>query len=212
MPALNNHICPVLEYVCFLLVFSVSLVAANGGYSSCCAGASHCGGPSRCGAWAVGTWASVVAACGPQSMQAPVAVAHRLSGFAVWGIFPDQGWNPCLLHYQADFFFFLTTEPPGKLLFFAFLPAANHQCFAEFPHFPKTSGYQSFLTPFSSLISVFVSTGLFPLVPPCLGQTLTLLHKSSKQTGISHRGSAELSIASPSFHYFLGSVQLLSCV
>ena len=29
------------------------------------------------------------------------------------GIFPDQGKNPSLLHWQEDFF---TTEPPGKPL------------------------------------------------------------------------------------------------
>ena len=34
---------------------------------------------------------------------------------AAWGILPERGWNLCLLHWQADFFFFfLTTEPPGK--------------------------------------------------------------------------------------------------
>ena len=31
-----------------------------------------------------------------------VAVAHRLSCSAACGIFPDQGSNPCPLHWQAD--------------------------------------------------------------------------------------------------------------
>ena len=31
-----------------------------------------------------------------------VAVGHRLHCSAVYGIFPDQGWNPCFLHWQAD--------------------------------------------------------------------------------------------------------------
>ena len=31
-----------------------------------------------------------------------VAVAHRLSCFAAYGIFPDWGSNPCPLHWQAD--------------------------------------------------------------------------------------------------------------
>ena len=36
--------------------------------------------------------------------------------FFLQGIFPDQGSNPSLLHWQAVFlFFFFTTEPPGKL-------------------------------------------------------------------------------------------------
>ena len=36
-----------------------------------------------------GTWASVV-------------VAHRLSCLTAYGILPDQGLNPCPLHWQAD--------------------------------------------------------------------------------------------------------------
>ena len=38
---------------------------------------------------------------------------HRLNSCVVWacGILPDQGSNPCLLHWQVKFF---TTEPPGK--------------------------------------------------------------------------------------------------
>ena len=31
-----------------------------------------------------------------------VVVAHRLSCSKACGIFPDQGSNPCLLHWQAD--------------------------------------------------------------------------------------------------------------
>ena len=30
------------------------------------------------------------------------------------GIFLTQGLNPHLLHWQADFFYFLTTEPPSR--------------------------------------------------------------------------------------------------
>ena len=51
--------------------------------------ASHCGGFSCCGARAVGARASVV-------------VAHGLSCSAACGIFPEQGSNPCPLHWQAD--------------------------------------------------------------------------------------------------------------
>ena len=38
-------------------------------------------------------------------------VVHRLSRSLACGIFPDQGSNSYLLHWQADFF---TTEPAGK--------------------------------------------------------------------------------------------------
>ena len=48
----------------FVAVRRLSLVVANGGYSSCGARASHCGGFSCCGAWALGTRASVVVARG----------------------------------------------------------------------------------------------------------------------------------------------------
>ena len=40
-----------------------------------------------------------------------VIVAHGPSCSAACGIFPDQGSNPCPLHWQADF---STTAPPGK--------------------------------------------------------------------------------------------------
>ena len=33
-----------------------------------------------------------------------VVVAHGLSCSTTCGIFPDQGSNPCPLHWQADFF------------------------------------------------------------------------------------------------------------
>ena len=33
---------------------------------------------------------------------ASVVEAHGLSCFAACGIFPDQGSNPCPLHWQAD--------------------------------------------------------------------------------------------------------------
>ena len=55
----------------------------------CGAWASHCGGLSCCRARALGVQASVV-------------VAHGLSCSAACGILPDQGSNPCHLHWQAD--------------------------------------------------------------------------------------------------------------
>ena len=44
---------------------------------------------------------SGVVACGLQSTGS-VVVAHGLSCSAACGIFPDQGWNPCPLRWQAD--------------------------------------------------------------------------------------------------------------
>ena len=57
-----------------------------------------------------GVWASAVAA--PRFQRTgSVVVGHRLSCSMACGIFPVQGLNLCLLHWQADSF---TTEPPGK--------------------------------------------------------------------------------------------------
>ena len=55
----------------------------------CGAWASHCGGLSCRGAQTLGVRASAV-------------VAHGPSRSAARGIFPDQGSNPCPLHWQAD--------------------------------------------------------------------------------------------------------------
>ena len=44
---------------------------------------------------------SLVAVPGLQSTGS-VFVAHGLSSSVARGILPDQGWNPCLLHWQAD--------------------------------------------------------------------------------------------------------------
>ena len=42
--------------------------------------------------------------CGAQALgaRASVVVAHRLSCSVACGIFPDQGLNPCPLHWQPD--------------------------------------------------------------------------------------------------------------
>ena len=56
---------------------------------------SRCVGFSSCS-----MQASVVVACGLQSAGS-LAVAHGLSCSAALRIFPDQGSNPCPLHWQA---------------------------------------------------------------------------------------------------------------
>ena len=67
----------------------------------CCVRASHCGGFSCCRARALGAWASVVVAHRLYSAGS-VVVVHGLSCSVACGIFPDQGSNPCPLHWQAD--------------------------------------------------------------------------------------------------------------
>ena len=59
------------------------------------------GGYSRCRAQALGSQVPVVVSCGLQSTGLVVA-AHGLDCFSACGIFPDQGLNPCLLHWQVS--------------------------------------------------------------------------------------------------------------
>ena len=77
-----------------------SLVVVSRGYSSLkCAG---------CSLW----WLPLLQSLGSRAQASVVvsglqstgliAVMHRLSCSAASGIFPDQGLNPCLLHWQAD--------------------------------------------------------------------------------------------------------------
>ena len=73
----------------FVSVRGLSLVAASGGHSS-----------SRC----VGLSLSrllLLRSTGSRRADS-VVVAHGLSCSPACGIFPDQGSNPCPLHWQAD--------------------------------------------------------------------------------------------------------------
>ena len=44
---------------------------------------------------------SIAAALGPKS-SGSIVMVHKFSCSTTWGIFPDLGSNPCLLHWQAD--------------------------------------------------------------------------------------------------------------
>ena len=78
-------------WVCwvFVSVRGLSLVAASRGHSS-----SRCVGLSLSRPLLLRSTGSRCAGS--------VVVAHRPSCSAVCGIFPDQGSNPCPLHWQAD--------------------------------------------------------------------------------------------------------------
>ena len=73
----------------FVSVRRLSLVAASGDHSS-----SRCTGlsPSR----------PLLLRSTGSRRAGSVVVAHGPSCFAACGIFPDQGSNPCPLHWQAD--------------------------------------------------------------------------------------------------------------
>ena len=72
----------------------------------CCSPAlSSSGELSHFGAWAPGHvgfsgCSSVALELGLSSCGA--GYWHRLSCSVACGIFPDQGWNPCPLHWQVD--------------------------------------------------------------------------------------------------------------
>ena len=67
----------------------LSPVAASGGHSS-----SQCAGLSL-------SWPLLLRSRGSRR-SGSAAVAHRPSRSAACGILPDQGSNPCPLHWQAD--------------------------------------------------------------------------------------------------------------
>ena len=73
----------------FVSVRGLSLVAASGGHSS-----SRCAGLSL-------SWPLLLQSTGSRRAGS-VVVAHGPRCSAACGIFPDQGSNPCPLHWQAD--------------------------------------------------------------------------------------------------------------
>ena len=88
------HICIYLFiyfWLCwvFVSVRGLSPAVASGGHSS-----SRCAGLSL-------LWPLPLRSTGSRRTGS-VVVAHGLSCSAACGIFPDQGSNPCPLHWQAD--------------------------------------------------------------------------------------------------------------
>ena len=106
---------------------------------SCSAQASHCSGFSCCGAWALRARASVSVAPRLWSTGS-VVVAHRLSCSKVCGIFPDQEWNPCLLHWQVDSLPLSHQGSPPSFFWNLHSVAGKHLWVLVFPYsFPPSS-------------------------------------------------------------------------
>ena len=96
----------VCFWLCWVLVSvrGLSLVAASGGHCS-----SRCAGLSLSRPLLLRSTGSRRAGS--------VIVAHGPSCSAAYGIFPDQGSNPCPLHWQADsHLYFLKTIVQGNSL------------------------------------------------------------------------------------------------
>ena len=114
----------------------LSLVAASGGHSS-----SRCAGLSLSRPlllWSTGS-----------RRAGSVVVAHGPSRSAACGIFPDQGSNPCPLHWQAD------SQP------------LRHQGSPQSPHFCQIEQYG---------LLIWFSTLDFSFLPSFISLFLPLLH------------------------------------
>ena len=96
------HLFIIYFWLCwvFVSVRGLSLVVASGGHSS-----------SRCTSLSL-SWPLLLRSTGSRRAGSLV-VAHGPSCSAACGIFPDQGLNPCSLHWQADS---QPLAPPGKPL------------------------------------------------------------------------------------------------
>ena len=96
----TTHFLNVLNFSCllhwvFIAAHGLSLVVANGDCSSLQSTGFSLWWLLYSGAKAPGTWASVVA------VHRHVAVACGFSCSKVYGIFSEQGLNPCPLHWQV---------------------------------------------------------------------------------------------------------------
>ena len=95
----------VLSLPCYVWVFSVC--SDKGLLSSCGAWASYWDGFTCCGAQALWCTGFSSAAHGFSSFNfwdlehRSIVVVHGLNCFTACGIFPDHGWNSCLLHWQV---------------------------------------------------------------------------------------------------------------
>ena len=83
----------------YLFLAGVGLHCSKQGLLCCGVQASYCGGFS-CGARALESVG--FCSCGSQALTGSVVVAYGLSCSVAHGIFLDQGWNLCPLHWQAD--------------------------------------------------------------------------------------------------------------
>ena len=95
----NINIPNIYSWLCwvFIAALKLSLVVASGVTLQLWhTGPSHCGGFSYCRAQASAVAAHTLQRAGS------LTVAPRLSCSKTCGIFPEQGWNPCPLHWQVD--------------------------------------------------------------------------------------------------------------
>ena len=132
----------------------LSLVAASGGHSS---------------SWCVGLSLSrplLLRSTGSRRAGS-VIVAHGLSCSAACGIFPDQGSNPCPLHWQADSQPLRHQGSPLPDFLVSVLRAGSHLSQSNLWQ-PKTAcnrWHENSCSFEKKLIICNASCGLFPLIP-----------------------------------------------
>ena len=103
----------------FVSVWGLPLVAASGGHSS-----SQCTGLSL-------SWPLLSRSTGSRRAGS-VVMAHGPSCSVACGIFPDQGSNPCPLHWQADSQPLRHQGSPNNLFFFYWFVVPNFS-YVKFP-------------------------------------------------------------------------------
>ena len=91
----------------YLFLVALGVCCCERSLSSCGAWTSHCSGVSRCRAWTLGSWASVVVARGLSSCD-----AWSLVFCNIWNL-PRAGIKPVSPALAGGF---LSTVPPGKSL------------------------------------------------------------------------------------------------
>ena len=111
-----------------------------------------------------------------------VIMVLRLSCPAACGIFPDQGSNPCLLHWQEDFF---TTEPSQKPHGIIVLTEqrtktdaliSTEENLSSNDHFQKQDLSKTFWTPLPTAACIchysikFMSSDVYVSISPLLGR------------------------------------------
>ena len=127
-------------------VRGLSLVAASGGHSS-----SRCAGLSLSRPLLLRSTGSRCAGS--------VVVAHGSNCSAACGIFPDQGSNPCPLHWQADSQPLRHQGSPASISLVTWLGLVALESGIDFSL--QLLGAQCFLTTFFRELSIFLLEYMF---------------------------------------------------
>ena len=124
----------------------------------CSAWASHCRGFSCCGAQALG-YAGFSSYGSGALGTGSLAVAHWLGCSKACGIFPDQGLNPCLLHWQADSLPLSHQGKPSTSIL-SLAPIANHEFPDSWELFHGGGGWSPLPNPTSASLLYLPLSGL----------------------------------------------------